>query len=116
MTDEEIKIQIALGSFPEKEFTLQFIQDCKDLEIFKLLIKWWVHKTYSYRDGNNNDKITNTFLNHPLIYQELKDYLLVGRIYQKSLWVRPSSHLIDPVNIKRMNDKILELEEKIFGN
>jgi len=116
MTDEEIKIQIALGSFPEKEFTLTIIQNCKDLETFKLLIKLWAHISYSYRLGYKHDEITNTFLNHPLIYQELKDYLIVGRLYQKFLWEGPQFPLIDPVNIKKMHDKILELEEKIFGN
>lgn len=104
MTADEIKIQIALGSFPKEEFTSQFIQDCKDLEILKLLIKLWVSYEYSYRDGYKNDEITNIFLNHPLIYQELKEYLITGRLYQKILWVRSTP--IDPSQTKRLYKKI----------
>lgn len=120
MTEDELKIQIALGVFPKELITPQFIQECQNLRVLTLIARLWVSCTTSAHQYISNDDITSALLNHEIITPELRQYIITGRLYQKALKdVKTGKIRLNgrppQYDYQRHLDKLTAMEEKLFG-
>lgn len=81
MTDKEILVQLALGTF-DLSLLLRTVQDTKDPKIIvataHLFVKLDINK-YSITDGITADVITNAFIDNEFTPQLVKDYIMAAR-------------------------------------
>ncbi len=122
MTEEEIKVQIILGTFSHDKITPDFICNCKNVNVLKLIAQLWVSIMKSLNTYITNDDITNALINHPQITSELRQYVIEGRLIQnlKNELQIKIKHYFNPHITSQLYEekltKLINMEKKLFGS
>lgn len=82
MTNEEAKLQLALGTLPEKEF-YKLASSSSDPTMLKALAKAFSKQIIDSKF--HKDNITSAFLNNSHISQKLKNFVLLSQMLHRTV-------------------------------
>ena len=128
MTEEEIKIQLLLGTFPHGKITPDLIRNCQNINILKLIVRLWITlpitKSLNEFILIENDNITNDLISHPLMTPELRQYIIQERQLQKlksalqikkCYFNRYYPHITTQLYEEKLT-KLINMEKELFGS
>ncbi len=122
MTDNEILVQLALGTFDPSQLYI-IIQDTKNPEVIVAAAHLFakldvIRENSSISDGIHADTITNAFMNNIHTPQLVKDYTMIARQIKSLIRKKHYPSLKDPkyldYDIKLLQTKLKILYPKVF--
>lgn len=116
--EEELKVQIALGTFPKNRLTINNIKECTQYNVLRLIAYLWVRDDKKIdnecrvkeNERESNDKVTNILLTHPLADKKLRNYIMVGKIYRTMLNSHARLSQIVGVSLRTIQEQLKRLE------